>query len=170
MFVWYNYLLVVITLKKPYSFFHAIEKILVVDQWLILVKARKPVLEWNFIEKTLRYYNFGDSLITWIKLFYLSNRKRFPCLHSLIWTREGLGEFETVMQTRDEVENSPNPSSVYIRLCKHQKKVFYCFYKISFLRKKTHNSLLWHWLKDKFLPVAKSWPRLFKRWLALSTG
>ena len=27
------------------------------------------------------------------------------------------------------VENSPNPSSVYIRLCKHRKKVFYCFYK-----------------------------------------
>ena len=25
----------------------------------------------------------------------LSNRKRFPCLHSLIETREGLGEFET---------------------------------------------------------------------------
>ena len=35
---------------------------------------------------------------------YLSNRKRFPCLHRLIKTREGLGEFETVMQTRDEVE------------------------------------------------------------------
>ena len=28
------------------------------------------------------------------------------------------------------VENSPNPSRVYIRLCKHRKKVFYCFYKI----------------------------------------
>ena len=28
------------------------------------------------------------------------------------------------------VENSRNPSSVYIRLCKHRKKVFYCFYKI----------------------------------------
>ena len=28
------------------------------------------------------------------------------------------------------VENSPNPSSGYIRLCKHRKKVFYCFYKI----------------------------------------
>ena len=27
-------------------------------------------LEWNFIEKTLRYYNFGDSLITWVELFY----------------------------------------------------------------------------------------------------
>ena len=39
---------------------------------------------------------------------YLSNRKRFPCLHSLIKTRQGLGEFETVMQTRDEVEGLHN--------------------------------------------------------------
>ena len=31
---------------------------------------------------------------------------------------------------------SPNASSVYIRLCKHRKKVFYCFYKITFPRKK----------------------------------
>ena len=29
------------------------------------------------------------------------------------------------------VENSPNPSSVYIRLCKHRKNVSYCFYKIT---------------------------------------
>ena len=28
-----------------------------------------------------------------------------------------------------------NPSSVYIRLCKHRKKVFYCFYKINFPKK-----------------------------------
>ena len=27
-------------------------------------------LEWPFIEKTLRYYNFGDSLILWIIIFY----------------------------------------------------------------------------------------------------
>ena len=27
-------------------------------------------LEWNFIVRTLRYYNFGISLITWVKLFY----------------------------------------------------------------------------------------------------
>ena len=33
------------------------------------------------------------------------------------------------------VENSLNPSRLYIRLCKHRKKVFYCFYKITFLRK-----------------------------------
>ena len=30
------------------------------------------------------------------------------------------------------VSNSPNPSSVYIRLCKHRKKVFYCL-NIAFL-------------------------------------
>ena len=32
------------------------------------------------------------------------------------------------------VSNSPNPSSVYIRLCKHRKKVFYCL-NIAFLEK-----------------------------------
>ena len=30
------------------------------------------------------------------------------------------------------VKNSPNTPSVYIRLCKHRKKVFHCFYKINF--------------------------------------
>ena len=46
-------------------------------------------------------------------------------------TLEGLGEFETVMQTRDEVS-------------KHRKKVFYCFYKITFPRKKGKPSCLEH--------------------------
>ena len=37
--------------------------------------------------------------ITWfcVTCKCLSNRKRFPCLHSLILTREGLREFETVI-------------------------------------------------------------------------
>ena len=35
------------------------------------------------------------------------------------------------------VENSPNASSVYIRLCKHRKKFFYCFCKITFPRKES---------------------------------
>ena len=52
-----------------------------------------------------------------------------------------MGEFLTVMQARDDVEgcitvsNSPNPSSVYIRLGKHRKKVFDCL-NIAFLEKK----------------------------------
>ena len=28
-------------------------------------------IEWSFIEKTLKYHNFGNSLITWIKLSVL---------------------------------------------------------------------------------------------------
>ena len=39
-----------------------------------------------------------------------------------------------------------HPSSVYIRLCKHRKKVFHCFYKITFQRKKK-NSLFWLLIK-----------------------
>ena len=37
---------------------------------------------------------------------------------------------ETKSRVCITVENSPNPSSGYIRLCKHRKKVFYRFYKI----------------------------------------
>ena len=70
--------------KNGTAFFtRAIEKILVVDQWLIHVKARKPVWEWNFIEKTLRYYNFGDSLITWVKLFY---KEISSCIQNNGWS------------------------------------------------------------------------------------
>ena len=43
---------------------------------------------------------------------------------------------ETKSRVCVTVQNSPNASSVYIRLCKHRKKVFYCFYKITFPRKK----------------------------------
>ena len=43
---------------------------------------------------------------------------------------------ETNSRVCTTVENSANSSSVYIRLCKHRKKVFYCFYKITFPRKK----------------------------------
>ena len=62
---------------------------------------------------------------------------------------------ETKSRVCITVSNSPNPSRVYIRLCKHRKKVFYCFYKITFPRKKAKLSCLEHWLKEKFLPVAK---------------
>ena len=48
------------------------------------------------------------------------------------------------------VKNSPNPSSVYIRLCKHRKKVFYCCYKITFPRKKK-NSLFRLLIKSEIL-------------------
>ena len=65
---------------------------------------------------------------------------------------------ETKSRVCITVENSSNASSVYIRLCKHRKKVFHCFYKVTFPRKNA-KLFVWHWLKDKFLPVAKSCPR-----------
>ena len=60
------------------------------------------------------------------------------------------------MQTLDFVsglhncQDSPNPSSVDIMLCKHRKKVFYCFYKTTFPRKK-ENSLFRLLIKREIL-------------------
>ena len=45
--------------------------------------------------------------------------------------RRGVGRIRDIYANCITVENSPNPSSVYIRLCKHRKKVSYCFYKIT---------------------------------------
>ena len=42
---------------------------------------------------------------------------------------------ETQLKVCITVENSPNPSSVYIRLCKHGKNVFYCSNKITSSKK-----------------------------------
>ena len=42
---------------------------------------------------------------------------------------------ETKTRVYITVSNSPNPSSVYMRICKHRKKVFYYFYKITFPKK-----------------------------------
>ena len=48
----------------------------------------------------------------------------------------GVGRIrDSYANPRRTVENSPSASRVNIRLCKHRKKVFYCFYKITFPRK-----------------------------------
>ena len=54
---------------------------------------------------------------------------------------------ETKSRVCITVENSPNASSVDIRLCKHRKKVFYCFYKINFPRKNA-KLFVWHSLRE----------------------
>ena len=66
---------------------------------------------------------------------------------------------ETKSRVCITVKNSPNPSCVYIRLCKRRKTVFSCFYKTTFPRKKAKLFCLEHGLKEKFLPVAKSCTR-----------
>ena len=57
--------------------------------------------------------------------------------------RESYAEPETRSRVCITIENSPNASSVYIRLCKHRKKVFYCFYKVNFPRKNA-KLFIWH--------------------------
>ena len=42
-------------------------------------------VEWSFIEKTLKYYNFGPSLIAWVKLFYTDISS---CIQNNGWTSE----------------------------------------------------------------------------------
>ena len=42
-------------------------------------------LEWPFIEKTLRYFNFGMSLVKWFKLFYTDISS---CIQNNGWSSE----------------------------------------------------------------------------------
>ena len=116
-------------------------------------------------------------------LFYKSNRKLFSCVCIARGVGRILDSYANPIRSRGffiTVENSPNVSSVYIRLWKHRKKVFYCFYKINFPIKNA-KLFVWHWLKEKFLPVAKSCTRslarvissfckkvLFKIWIFLA--
>ena len=51
---------------------------------LTFVKAFDTI-EWSFIEKTLKYFNFGTSLVTWIKLFY---RDTSSCVQNNGWSSD----------------------------------------------------------------------------------
>ena len=73
-----------------------------------------------------------------VKLFYKSNRKRFSCVciswykHSRGWENSRqLCKPSTSSRVCITVSNSPNPSRVYIRICKHGKHFLllkYIFY------------------------------------------
>ena len=91
----------------------------------------------DFVDKTLRVVRIS-LLITAIQrvlrfssgnLFYKSNRKLFSCVciawykHSRRWENSRqLCKPSTSSRVCITVSNSPNPSRVYIRLCKHGKR------------------------------------------------
>ena len=52
-------------------------------------------LEWSFIEKTLNYYNFGSSLVAWIRLFYTDISS---CVQNNGWTSDFLSLSHGVRQ------------------------------------------------------------------------
>ena len=74
------------------------------------------------------------------KLFYKSNRKLFPCV-CISWCKHERGwensrqlcKPSTLSRVCITVSNSPKPSRVYIRLCKHGKRFLllkYTVYKL----------------------------------------
>ena len=73
-----------------------------------------------------------------------ANSRKFGTFPRQLWKRS------TSSRVCMTVKNCPNPSSVYMRLCKHRKKVFFCFYKITFPRKKK-NSLFRLLIKREIL-------------------
>ena len=82
---------------------------------VIFVRPKEDLLPSNgFLALAFALGFFGFP--SWCQLFKLSNRKRFPCLHSLIKTLKGLGEFETFMQTRDEAEVQTQEKSFLLLL------------------------------------------------------
>ena len=74
------------------------------------------------------------------KLFYKSNRKLFPCVciawykHSSCWENSRqLCKPSTSSLVSITVSNSPNPSRVYIRLCKHGKRFLLLKHMLSYI-------------------------------------
>ena len=73
-----------------------------------------------------------------------------------------LGEFEKVMPTPDEVEGLHNCGDFSQPLAMQtQKKVPYCFYQLTFPRKRSKNSLFI--TQEKFLIVANCFTRSIVR-------
>ena len=100
-------------------------QVLIIQQMISLSERVKHNVEskfWIFIISAIE--NVFRVCIAWYK-------------HERGWENSTqLCKPETKSRVCMTVENSPNASSVYIRLCEHSKKVFYCFYKITFTRKK----------------------------------
>ena len=100
----------------------------------------------------MRYY-YAVKLRSQISAAYLekkvnkrrgANSRKFGTFPRQLWKPS------TSSQVCMTVKNSPNPSSVYIRLCKHRKKVFFRFHKITFPRKRK-NSLFRLLIKREIL-------------------
>ena len=102
--------------------------------WLIVYKTSR------LVRISLLISNVNKEFFFFLEKAILSKQWKTFSRVCIAWykTLEGLGELLTVMQTRDEGKGLQNclefshPSSVYIRLCKHRKKVFqlleYCFF------------------------------------------
>ena len=82
------------------------------DRWCLTCRNRQITedvrkLRFEFSRGNTR--RFYAELVRYPKIFCLSNRALFPCLHI------------ASSKHQEGWENSPNPASVKMRLCKHRK-------------------------------------------------
>ena len=85
--------------------------------------------EIRFDQQNVFFFNLFRRFTFWRILFYKSNRKRFSsvCIawykHSRGWENSRqLCTPSTSSRVCITVSNSPNPSRIYIRLCRHGKR------------------------------------------------
>lgn len=109
------------------------------------------VFRWEYVN-TVVTLHIRASLL---ELFYKSNRILLPCLHSLIYTLGGLGEFWKVMETVDYAWLSPVlPTLLVFRRCyvKTGKVLYYIIVRTF----PTHEHQFWQTLSK--LQLLKSLP------------
>ena len=78
-------LVVIFSYAPPPSNFPNTPLQVIIAQSLIDFEKAFDSLEWSFIEKTLNNYNFGSSLVAWIRLFYTDISS---CVQNNGWTSD----------------------------------------------------------------------------------
>ena len=122
----------------------------IVNQHIIDVSLiRTPISNKTFTSlKIFSSYFLSCSLQVWGQSFYQLMYHKYIVTQFNCLTLNSSWVCITVL-------NSPNPSRVYIRLCKHRKKGFYCFYKITLPRKKTQKPSVIALIKTEILTSPK---------------
>ena len=99
------------------------------DKMHARLRAQDFMTDKNFSFNQCHNKEFQFAFVLRIKLIYKSNRKLFSCIciawyrHSRCWENSRqLCKPSTSSRVCITVSNSPNPSCVYIRLCKHRKR------------------------------------------------
>ena len=141
--------------------------------------SRSPVRHYMQIFVSLDWANREISNIRFIYIFWLviytGKNNRFPFWDILEYLKNThkKPKFGRVRQVPTRELGYANPGfhncqeffqplkCLYQDMRTQEKSFLYCFYKITFPRKKAKLSCLQHWLKDKFLPVARSCTRVF---------
>ncbi len=107
-----------VCILRKYKCLVGYSKTVLVPKWSAGLPKMFEKLGSIFLDATRHF--FAD-LVGFPKMFCISNRALFPCLHIASSKHE------------EGWENSPNPPNVKMRLCKHGKVLYY-FYRIILIK------------------------------------